>query len=253
MKRASRALARPRFLSLLGRTGLLPSLILAGLMVASGCVTATIHRERGRIARDQGDLVKAEDEFRKSLDKDSGSPHSYYELGYTLLQQGRPLEAQTPLEIAYDLRSSDETLRPKVVDALAESYFKQGPSLYSRLTEFLSEEAGRTGDFKDYTRLADYMVQIGDMDAAALAYEKAAYFAPLTEAEPYVTLAEFYEGINDRPKAVMALRHALFIAPSDPEINAKMRAHDLVPGPTEWVQPDKPVTEVPEAPAAEAQ
>ncbi|MEM6551895.1 MAG: tetratricopeptide repeat protein [Planctomycetota bacterium] len=216
-----------------------------GLALAlGGCVTATMHREKGNELRRQGDLVTALEEFEQSVAKDPTSYRAQYWLGRTYNDLGRPLDAQLPLEKALELRRFGGSETERILDELARSYFEQGA--FEELFAFLEAEAEGRGRPVDYIRLADFMVKAGDVDQAAVAYQKAAFFAEPDDEWPYLELAGFYESVNDRPKAVLALRNALFIAPESEEVAARLRSHGLVPGPTLKLRPAKPLLKSPE-------
>ncbi|MEM6394166.1 MAG: hypothetical protein AAF797_15480 [Planctomycetota bacterium] len=213
-------------------------------LLLGGCVTASMHREKGNDLRKQGDLVLALDEFEQSVAKDPTSYRSQYWLGRTYNDLGRPLDAQLPLEKALELRRFGESETEAILDELARSYFEQ--KAFGELFAFLEAEAEARGRSVDYIRLASFMVRAGDVDQAAVAYQKAAFFAEADDAGPYLELASFYESVNDRPKAVLALRNALFVDPDSEEVAARLRSHGLVPGPTLKLRPAKPLLKSPE-------
>ena len=82
-------------------------------------------------------------------------------------------------------------------------------------------------------------MQQGDIDQAKLAYRKAAFFALPGDAEPFLTLADFYESIGDTANAVTALRHAYTVTPKDRQIHDRLRRYGIVPGPTAQLPPEK--------------
>ncbi|MEM1211400.1 MAG: tetratricopeptide repeat protein [Planctomycetota bacterium] len=217
---------------------------LALVLLLGGCVTASMHREKGSELRKQGDFVTALEEFEQAVAKDPTSWRAQYWLGRTYNDLGRPLDAQLPLEKALELRRFGGTETERILDELARSYFEQ--EAYGELFAFLEAEAESRDRSVDYIRLADFMVKAGDVDQAAVAYQKAAFFAEADDEQPYLALASFYESVNDRPKAVLALRNALFVAPESEEVAARLRSHGLVPGPTLKLRPAKPLLKSPE-------
>ena len=76
------------------------------------------------------------------------------------------------------------------------------------------------------------LMEQGDIDQTKLAYRKAALFAKPGNAEPFLTLTDFYESIGDTANAVTALRHAYTITPKDQQIHDRLRRYGIVPGPT---------------------
>ncbi len=221
--------------------------VLAGLTILAGCKTSAGYRGEAQTHRQAGELQAAADVLAASVAKNPANSQNRYLLGKTLNELDQPLDAQTHLDVAADLlRDHPDRLAP-VLDELARSYYLQGAN--EQLYAFLEAQTARLGTTADYLRLAEYMVKINDIDAAQDAFERAAYFAPPGDAQPYLKMAAFYESINAHPQAVEAYRYALNEAPDDPKVAAGLRRHDYVPGPSLKLEPPKPV--IPTAAAAE--
>jgi tetratricopeptide (TPR) repeat protein len=212
----------------------------------AGCVTNTMLREQGRDAIARGDLAAAEDAFAKALDRQPGDYRALYQLGRVNLEQGQPLEAQLQLERAITLteeaQGKDEDLpadlRSQILDALAQAYYDQ--QKYDRLTRYLADVAETTHDADDYLRLAQYQQRIGDIDAASVAYRKAALFAGTQRVEPYLEVAAFYRSIADKPNERIALRYAFHVDPQNEQVIRRLRELGIVPGPTAGLVPPRP-------------
>lgn len=213
-------------------------LILSSAYVV-GCKTSAGYRRDARLALEAGEQQQAVAALTEGLERNPSNATNRYILGKTLNDLGQPIDAQPHLEIAADLLRDDPDRLSRVLDELARSYFLQGAN--EQLYAFLEGQTERLGRTSDYLRLARYMKQINDIDAAQSAYERAAYFAPIGDAEPYIELAEFYESINAVPQAVEAYRFALHEDPENPVIAAGLRRHSYVPGPSMKLEPPKPI------------
>lgn len=220
-------------------TGWALACVVASMALASvGCETNPILRERASMATARGDLVTAELNYRKAVERNPTDHKAQYGLGLTLLAMNKPMQAQIALEKAWSLKPNRSEFVPGVLDALAQAYEMQNrPEM---LVNFLAEAVDRYGTTADYLRQAKYLIKIGDLDGAKLALRKAAYFAKKGDAKPYLVIADFYEQINDVPNAVTALRYAYFVDEDHPAIPDRFRRHGLVPGPTLKLEPPKP-------------
>ena len=200
------------------------------LAVLTGCeVDNSILRQRGLVALQEDDQVKAFDAFSVAIRQDPTDWRAHYQLGKLLLDQDRPLDAQLALEKARGLRAAHpETAR--IVDYLAEAMFRQ--DRYDSLRDLLAEATRTPGATHDFLRQGEYLTRIGEIDGARIAYIKAAHFADTDDPRPYVKAAEFYEQIGDSVKAVAAWRRAYYIAPDNTAVADKLRQYGIVPGPT---------------------
>ena len=142
------------------------------------------------------------------------------------------------MEKALALRQDDPKITPRILDRLAQAYYEQDRP--ENLTAFLARTAEFYGQPRDYLRQAKYLVKVGDVDSAKLAYRKAAYFAPSGDASPYIAIADFYISIDDQTNAATALRYGYYVNPKDGEVADRFRQLGLVPGPTQSLEPPKP-------------
>lgn len=216
-------------------TGVLAAALLASLV---GCETNIRLREKGQLAAGRGDYEQARAYFEKAAQRKPTDALAHYELGKTWLELDAPLKAQASLERALVLEPANPDLTPHLLDLIAESIYRQGD--YDALHNFFERTSGAYHTARDYLRQARYMVKVGDLDAAAQAYRKAAYYAPPGDASPYLAVADFYESVNDTPNAVAALRYAYYVDPQSQEIADRLRRHGVVPGPTVGEAPPKP-------------
>ena len=197
-------------------------------LLVGGCDSNAMLRKHGIEAYTAKELDQAQDRFSQAVRQDPTDWKSLYYLGKVRLAQGRPFDAQLLLERALELRSSaPET--PGILDALAESLNRRGR--IEDLHLLLEQAVHDYGASYDHMRQGRYLVELGDIDRAKLAYRKAAYFAPEGDPDPFVALADFYESVGDRQNAVVALRHAYTIKPKSRLLQERLREYGIVPGP----------------------
>lgn len=217
---------------------LLGVLICLPLVLAAGCTTARNLREEGVLAMNRGQNELALEKITQAAEKDPSSAFTQYELGRAYLALDRNLEAQYALEKAHALRPDDKAFTPDVLDALAESLFRQDRR--PNLLGFLDRQVATYGTTRDYLRQGKYLALAGDPDAARLAFRKGAYFADRHDPSPYLAIADFYLSIGDQPNAVTSLRYANYVAQGNLEVASRLRQIGIVPGPTITAEPPKP-------------
>ncbi|MEO0515314.1 MAG: hypothetical protein AAF086_08485 [Planctomycetota bacterium] len=212
---------------------------LIGTLMLTGCKNNVVYRELGYESYRQQDFATAAEQFQSAVDKKPSDFRSQYYLGVTMLQLGKPIPAQTPLEQALALRSDDPEWTPKIADALAETYYQQEryEALYGFLDSMIQTYQQQPADF---LRQAKYLGLLGDADGQKTALEKAAYFAPANDPTPYLAIADFYETVNDTPNAIQALRYGYYVAPESDVVKDRLRGLGIVPGPTIADAPPKP-------------
>ncbi|QDU70425.1 tetratricopeptide repeat protein [Mucisphaera calidilacus] len=212
------------------------ALTLAALtLLAAGCVTATMHREKGQTAQARGEYAAAIDHYRACLDKEPLDHRARLYLGECLLNEGQYREAQFELEKVVAARRHDTTLANRALDRLAEALYKQDRPI--DLYDLLETTTAEDPSVRSYLRQADYMIKLGDHDLAAVAFQKAANFAQPDDPEPYLAAARFFESINDNVHAARNLRYAAYVDPDHPDIDPAFRRLGIVPGPTLPLKP----------------
>ena len=215
------------------------ALLLVCSALGAGCKNHVVYRELGFDAYRVQDYPAAQENFRAAIGKKPSDYLSQYYLGVTMLKQDQPIAAQSPLEQALALRPEDPQWTPQILDALAESYFQQ--ERFETLYGFLDDTVKAYGQQpSDYLRQAKYLGLSGDADGQKTALDKAAYFAPVGDAGPYLALVEFYMGVNDVPNAIQSLRHGYSVEPDNEAVKDGLRGLGIVPGPTIADEPPKP-------------
>ncbi len=221
----------------LTRSHQLSGVLLFLVLAASGCVNNVVLRERGINALRDKDYARAATNFQRAADMAPTDWESQYLLGATLVELDRPLDAQMPLEKALTLKPNHPEYTPKMLDALAESLYRQ--NRHETLHTFLDEAALYWGTTDDYLRQGKYLEKTGDLDGAMTAYRKAGLWADTRDARPYIAMADLYETLGDIPNTVTALSHAYWANPADPGLPDRFRKHGIVPGPTVAIKPEK--------------
>ncbi|MEM9914435.1 MAG: hypothetical protein AAF911_05700 [Planctomycetota bacterium] len=212
---------------------------LVGTLALTGCKNNVVYRELGYESYRQQDFVTAAEQFQTAVDKKPSDYRSQYYLGVTMLQLGKPIPAQTPLEQALALRPDDPQWTPRIADSLAETYYQQErfETLYGFLDNMIQTYAQQSGDF---LRKAKYLGLLGDADGQKTALQKAAFFAPEGDTAPYLAIADFYQLYNDTPNAIQALRYAYWVDAENDAVKDRLRGLGIVPGPTIADEPPKP-------------
>ena len=193
-------------------------------------------RKHGMDAYDEQATEHAQQQFVQAVEQDPTDWKSLYYLGKIRLQQGKSFEAQNLLEQALAIRQ-DHAQTADILDALAGALFQRGR--IEALHQLLAKAIDDYGTSRDFTRHGKYLMEQGDIDQAKLAYRKAAFFAKPGDAQPFLTLVDFYETIGDTANAVTALRHAYTVTPKDRQIHDRLRRYGIVPGPTAMLTPKK--------------
>lgn len=202
-----------------------------------GCVNNVVLRQRGEKALVQKDYPAAAAHFEAATSKKPTDWESQLYLGQTLLALDRPLEAQLALEKALTLKPESPEVTPRIVDALAESLYRQ--QRFEALHTFLDEAVAYWGTTDDLLRQGKYLALTGDLDGAVVAYRKAGLWAQPTDPRPYLALADLYESLGDVPNTIIQLRQAYWAQPANPQLPDRFRKYGLVPGPTLALKPEK--------------
>ena len=221
-------------------TRLTASALLLGLLTSVGCTNHVVYREKGFDHYRAQDYPAAAEDFRNAIDLKPSDYLSQYYLGVTMLKQDQPVSAQSPLEQALALRPDDPKWTPLIADSLSECYYQQ--ERYETLYGFLDNmiQTYRQQPY-DFLRKAKYLGLLGDADGQKTALQKAAYFAPMGDAQPYLAIADFYLNVNDVPNAIKSLRYGYYVDPDNEDVKNQLRGLGVVPGPTIADAPPKPV------------
>ena len=201
---------------------------MVGLLVAGCQSSSPLLRKQARDALHDGQLDVAYERLDRAVSQKPTDSKAIYLLGKVLLERGQPLDAQYALEKALAL-NPDGPETPQILDDLAEAIFRQDK--YDLLAARLQDATKQYGKTKEFRRQGDYLARMGDVDGAVLAYRKAARFAK-DDPSANLALADLYESIGDRQRALEQLYLAYQVEPGNPRINHRLRTYGLIPGPT---------------------
>ncbi len=200
------------------------------LAVSVGCKTDnSILRQRGFAAIQHNNDAAAMEAFELAISQDPTDWQAHYQRGKLLMKQARHLDARLAFEKARGVRP-DHAETPQLIDSIAEAMYQQGR--YDSLNELLTEATVTFGLSHDFLRQGDYLIRLGDMDAARVALLKAAQFAEEGDTEPHIKLATFYEQVGDSIRAIGAWKRAYHFAPGNTHVANMLRQHGIVLGPT---------------------
>jgi cytochrome c-type biogenesis protein CcmH/NrfG len=214
-----------RFPQLLGCLTLLAA---AGLI---GCAATpnTVLRQNAAEAIEEHRTDDAAGFLARAVQQNPTDWQAQYMLGKIRLEQGRFVDAELALNNAYEL-NKDWPEAPVILDAEAEAIYRQGHR--AELASFLQRCARDRQTMHDFLRQARYLTKIGDMDGAALALKMATKLANKTDPKPYLERAEYYQSIKDNDNALLDLRRAYTIDPSNDQVKKALLEMGVVPGPT---------------------
>jgi len=207
---------------------LVVAVLMAGLLIQTGCQSSAYLRQRGIEAYEVGRLDEADAYFTRAYGQYPSDWKSMYYVSLIRLRQNEPFKAQILLEQVRQIRY-DKEQRSDIVDALAEAFYQQDKR--QRLHALLKTESAGGGSPWAYLRQAHYLAQVGDVDGADVAYRKAAHFASKGDVQPWLASADFYESIGDDMSAVETLKHAYQINPNDGIVLRRLRDSGWAPAP----------------------
>ncbi len=211
--------------------------VFLGLSILTGCQpTNAILRSRAVDALRRSDQPAAVALYQQALKQ---NPTDWRALAYMAkyyTKQQQWIDAQHAYERVLSIQP-DHALRSTWLDSLAQCLFEQHRSL--ALRTMLQDATQTYGQSSDFLRQANYLVKLGEIDQAHIAYLKAAQFADDHDAEPYIAMVAFYEQIGDKAKVIDALRRAHWINPDNQEIASRLRHYGIVPGPAAGMVPQK--------------
>ncbi len=183
-------------------------------------------RDRGDFLYDHGHYAAAADQYAEITNRYPGDWEAHYKLGLCRLELGQLADARRELEIAH----TSSPRNGDVIDALAETMFRQGES--EGLFDFVKQRAGSQQTVRAWLRMARYAAELGDADTDSTAFETAIVIDDGASVEPYLQASAFAESLGDMDEALRRLRQAYGIDPHDPMVNERLRALGEIPGPT---------------------
>ncbi len=216
---------------------LLLTALMAGALLGgcSGPRSLLAVRESGERAMEEGRYNDAVVEFEEYVQRLPGDPIGRYNLGraYLAANPPRPVQARENLYLAHSQRLGDD----EIFEALAQSLLANDQ--HEELFRLLRQRASDRQRVSDYLRLGRYAQELGDPDQARQAYLTAARIDGGRTAEVQLALANLYDSLGDRERALLRLRMAYYLAPDNPQIAARIREYGEIPGPSFALPPEE--------------
>jgi len=201
-------------------------LVLLGLAGCAAKPTTTTLRERAGDALWQERYADAERLYGELVQRYPQDWRVQYGFGASAMHTGNLSEARQALEIAHTLRPENRDI---AVD-LAEVMFLQDDR--NGLFLFLRDRAESRSDSRDWLLLAEYSLMTEDPDSARECIEQAMVVDDASSVDTWLEAATLSERMGDLDSAMLYLRTAYTIDPTNPVVQDRLRAHGLVPGPT---------------------
>ncbi len=201
-------------------------LVLLGIAGCAVKPTTTTLRERASDALWQERYGDSERLYGELVERYPQDWRVQYGFGASAMHTGNLSEARQALEIAHTLRPGNRDI---VVD-LAEVMFLQDDR--NGLFIFLRDRAESRRDSRDWLLLAEYSLMTEDPDSARECIEQAMVVDDASTVDTWLEAATLSERMGDLDSAMLYLRTAYTIEPTNTVVQDRLRAHGLVPGPT---------------------
>jgi len=213
---------------------LLLAMLLAAMLTVAGCGPSVYTLRQHGLRHYEADRYdQARRAFERVIEHEPSDPAANYHLGLLALRNDDASEARNHLEIAYTLyepQASPPPHMPRLLDALAEAMYREGER--RQVIAFTEQAIDRFGTLRDYLRKAEFLARLGDHDSALTAYRSAIEIAEPGDAAAHLALADFYESLGDRGRAINTLKRAYRVDPDNKRTADRLRAYGIVPGPT---------------------
>ena len=232
-----------------GKQWLAAGVLGAVVLLAGGCQSPAIRlTKEGVVQYKAGEYPNAYETFSKALTYDQFNAESNYYAGMSAFQMGRYDTAGYHLRLAWQ---KDPSLGD-VKDALTEILIREGKP--DEALNFLDRDAELTAKTKDprlaktinkrpyklqteegmYLRKADDRCRVGqvyeklgDLDNAAVNYERALSMAS-NDPDILTTVGQFYARVNQREKAAKLFAKAYNIDPKTPGLAEAIQKANMV-------------------------
>jgi predicted Zn-dependent protease len=183
-------------------------------------------KDAGDRAMARGDVQAANTDYAEYVERKPGEADAQLSYAKTLLALGQPAKAVEHATLAYDQHPADD----EYIETLARAYYESHRT--DDLYRFLRGLTSGRGQVADYIRLGKYSAKLGDADGAEAALKTAATIDRGRTAAPQLALADFYESIGAKDRAIERLRMAMYVDRNNPEIPRRLRALGQIPGPS---------------------
>ncbi|MEO1512920.1 MAG: tetratricopeptide repeat protein, partial [Planctomycetota bacterium] len=191
-------------------------------------------RARGIGAYDRGDYPGALQHFTAARDKLPGEARSHYDLGRTQLALGNATEARNAFGVALRLDPENETYLRGQVDAMI------ADDRGAQAIEMLTERAERLDTPEAWLLTGDTQRRLGFPEAARDSFARADAVGLGRSIEAHRALAQLRREVGDRDGELRRLSYILYLDPTDPMANARVRELGEIPGPAFRQAPPRP-------------
>jgi thioredoxin-like negative regulator of GroEL len=197
--------------------------------VLTGCgtkpTTATL-RDQAHRAMWQERWTEAESLYGDLVSRRPGDWRAQYGYGVSAMHTGDLPAARQSLEIAHTLKPSNRDIALQ----LAETMYLQHD--HDALFQFLGDRAEARKSSEDWLLLAEYALMSEDPDSARDFVAKAMVVDDASSVDPYLKAATLSEQMGDLDGAMRYLHTGWQVDPTNEDLEARLRAYGLVPGPT---------------------
>lgn len=226
----------------MNRFGATVLVLITGVTIGMGACTPTnkVKRTlalndlhiRAAVAEDKGDWDQAYELWSEYVDRRPQSALAEYRLGLVERRLGLNEQAVSHLRIAHDLQPGNVEYLEALADALVAVNDRD------QLMTLLRQTAEEGPDGTGYLRIARFAQQAGMMDEAREALSLAIVESRGESPVPYLAMADFASTIGDADLEVRSLRQALWFDRTDEQINARLVALGMIPGPSLAIRPE---------------
>lgn len=207
------------------KTGrILTGVTVATMLFAAGCATRgpkALHMlaDSGDRALARGDCAQAERDYAEYVRRDDSDGRARLQYGKALLCLGKVKEAREQLEKAYTVMPNNDDAIFTLAEARAQDRDMEGAV---RLVRAVAEDRKRPSD---WILLGKFYERANAPDDAEQAFLTAARGDLGQSLAPQLALAEFYERVGQRDRALERYRMCLYVSPGNREMVKRIQAY----------------------------
>ncbi|MBN2210675.1 MAG: tetratricopeptide repeat protein [Sedimentisphaerales bacterium] len=192
-----------------------------GISTAGNSFDAVNYNRRAQVFFNNGDLTNAKEELRLSLDADYENPVSHYYLGKCFQAENNLEKAVYEYRLAVRFAPSMELAQTALIETLeiADQHEESLDCLKNWLNHAMME-------LLEYQRIGAYFNEANMSDHAVLTWEAAVKAYP-HNAEPCLSLADFYRDRNMKSKEIEWLTRAARANPFHPGLARRLGENNL--------------------------
>lgn len=204
-------------------------LVILMSVASTGCEpqqTTTTMRTRAHDAMWQGRWDDAEALYTELAKRYPQDWRVQFGLGSSAMHTNDLSLARQSLEIAHTLRPQNREIALELAEVMYLQDDRNG------LFQFLRDRAEARNDSRDWLLLAEYSLMTDDPDSARTCLDQAVVVDDASSSEIYIEAATLSERMGDLDSAIQYLNTAYTIEPSNTNVQERLRAFGVVPGPT---------------------